>query len=49
MIHKDYALVNLGFRFLIYSFNTSFIRNLDPVFIDKWTQAGWETEREPYS
>lgn len=44
-IHRDYALVNLGFRFLIYPFNTSFIRNLDPVFIDRWTRAGWETDR----
>jgi hypothetical protein len=37
--------VNLGFRFLVYPFNTSFVRNLDPVFIDKWTRAGWETDR----
>ncbi len=44
-IHRDYALVNLGYRFLIYPFNTSFVRNLDPVFIDKWTRAGWETDR----
>jgi hypothetical protein len=44
-VHRDYALVNLGFRFLIYPLNTSFIRNLDPVFIDKWTRAGWEMDR----
>jgi hypothetical protein len=44
-IHRDYALVNLGFRFLIYPLNTSFIRNLDPVFIDKWIRAGWETDK----
>jgi hypothetical protein len=44
-IHRDYALLNLGFRFLIYPFNISFVRNLDPVFIDRWTRAGWETDR----
>lgn len=44
-MHRDFALVNLGFRFLIYPLNTSFVRNLDPVFIDKWTRAGWETDR----
>jgi hypothetical protein len=44
-IHRDYALVNLGFRFLIYPLNTSFVRNLDPVFMDKWIRAGWETDK----
>ena len=41
ILHKDHAIVNLGFRFLIYPLNTSFIKNLDPSFIDKWTRGGW--------
>jgi hypothetical protein len=44
-IHRDYALLNLGFRFLIYPLNTSFIRDLDPLFIDRWIRAGWETDK----
>jgi hypothetical protein len=45
IIHKNYALANLGFKFLIYPLNTSFIRNLDPVLIDKWARAGWSIDK----
>jgi hypothetical protein len=44
ILHKDHAILNLGFRFLIYPLNISFIRNLDPSFIDKWTRAGWSVD-----
>ncbi|WXG44039.1 MAG: hypothetical protein WED04_08410 [Promethearchaeati archaeon SRVP18_Atabeyarchaeia-1] len=44
ILQKDYAILNLGFRFLIYPLNTSFIRNLDPSFMDKWIRAGWATD-----
>ncbi len=45
IFHKNYVLVNLGFKFIIYPLNTSFIRNLDPVLIDKWVRAGWSIDK----
>jgi hypothetical protein len=44
IIHKDHAIVNLGSRLLIYPLNISFIKNLDPIFIDKWIRAGWSID-----
>jgi len=41
IVHKDYALANTGSRFLIYPLSTSFINNLDPVFMDRWMRGGW--------
>jgi hypothetical protein len=45
IIHKNYALANLGSKFLVYPLNTSFIRNLDPALIDKWVRAGWSIDK----
>jgi hypothetical protein len=45
VMQKDHVLVNLGLRFLVYPSNTSFIRNLDPIFMGKWMRAGWDIDR----
>jgi hypothetical protein len=45
VMRRSDALVNLGLRSLIYPLNTSFIRNLEPVFMGKWMKAGWDIER----
>nr|MDO8100603.1 hypothetical protein [Candidatus Njordarchaeota archaeon] len=42
VIRRNHVLVNVGPKYLIYPLNTSFIRNLDPSFIDKWMRAGWD-------
>jgi hypothetical protein len=37
--------LNIGTKFLIYPLNTSFIRSMEPNFIERWMRAGWDLEK----
>jgi len=41
---KHIAIVDIGFRRLIYPLDTTFIRELDSRFVKKWIDAGWDVE-----
>lgn len=41
---KHIAIVDTGSRRLIYPLDTTFIRELNPKFIKKWIDTGWDVE-----